>query len=238
MAHHAPDRDEGSGGLFPASPQWRAVIGIVAVAVAGTVTAGLWVTGGLAPAAATGAEPGSEASNDMLTLTVHEATINPGEDGIGPTLDVRADLVSKDTRPFDVGALDRIITAELTPGGLETAQLEVVFTRYPEGYIFDIQPDMPEEVVLSWTLIEAGAEEEDGPLGELSGGLAGDPSDPLDLDALLEEPKDLSGLVAQEESATITVADAVFEEGFTDQTERWTATDETTGRFILPLDEG
>ncbi|MFC4564048.1 hypothetical protein ACFO4E_19475 [Nocardiopsis mangrovi] len=235
MAHHAADPGEGSGGFLPQSPLWRAVTAVVAVTVAGAVTAVLWVTGGLAPAAATAEEPGGEAANDMLTLTVHDAAINPEGDSMGPTLDVRADLVSKDTRPFDVGALNRIVTAELTPGGLETAQLSVVFTRHPDGYVSEIQPDMPEEVVLSWLLVEAGTEpEDDNPLGAL----AGEEPPSMDFDWLLEEPKDLSGLVAEEESATIVVTDAAFEEGFTDQTERWTPGDETVGRFSLPLDEG
>jgi hypothetical protein len=228
VAHHAPAGDEGPGQFLPESRLLRAVLALVASAVAGMVALLLWVTGGLESAdAAADTAPGTPVTNDMFTLTVHDAAITTDPELGGSSLVVRADLRSHDTRPFTGGDLGRIIEPKLDPHLLEPGPLSIAFERHPDGVVSGVQPDMTEEVTLSWPLSKVDPEAEK------------DPDAPVfDPDQLFAEPEDLSAEIAREESVTLRVFDAEYASGFTDQSESWGPGGTTLAAITLPLDKG
>ena len=154
VAHHAPDFAYGPGSLLPRSGPLRAAIVLVGTAVAGGAILLIWALGGLAPAKPPLTDPGTPVTNDMFTITLHEAELVENE--ILGTLEVRvrADLTSHHTEPFWPAELRLILNPKLTPGDVELKATSAFLERRPDTPAGMIQPEMPEEVVLTWPMPE------------------------------------------------------------------------------------
>lgn len=222
---------------------WRAAILLMATSVLGAATLALWATGGLARADATPEkEPGDTVRTAMYTLTPHKAEF-VSDDSKLTALQVRADLVSNDTKPIPVGSLDLVIDVGFPSGRIDASALNVRYVRHPDGLVFNIQPDMREEVLMTWSLRKAeggdGQEQQkdsDNPLA----GLGGEPDqgDPFDFDSLMEKPEDVAPLAEKEDEVTLTFSETEFSPGFTDQSKSWKSTDEVAAEVSLPLGQG
>ncbi|MFD0773548.1 hypothetical protein ACFQZ2_06360 [Streptomonospora algeriensis] len=245
MAHHVPDpADEPPTGLFPQSTAWRAAIALIASAALCAAALALWATGGLARAdTAPDQEPGTEVRTAMYTLTPHEAELVTGDDGL-TALQVRAELVSEHTEPIPLSAIRQVIDVDFPSGRIEAPALTFGYVRHPDGLVFEVQPDMREEVLMTWSLRKAEAadrqkeqqEESDNPLAGLSG--VSDRSEPVDLDSLMETPEDVAPLAEKEDEVTLTFHETEFSPGFTDQTKRWVPADAVAAEVSFPLGQG
>ncbi|MUL44093.1 hypothetical protein FZ103_23525 [Streptomonospora sp. PA3] len=244
MAHHAPDPADQPGGLLPQSTLGRVAIVLVAAAVLGAATLALWAAGGLARADVTPRlKPGTEVRTAMYTLTPHKAEFVKDDAGL-TALQVRADLVSNDTKPIQVSALDQAIQVSFPSGAIDAAVLSVTYTRHPGGLVFEIQPGMREEVLLTWSLRKAEAEDKkkqqeqnsDNPLAGLGGEQV--EGGGIDLETLMETPEDVAPLAEKEDEVTLAFSEMEFAPGFTDQSKSWKTTDETAAEVAFPLGQG
>lgn len=244
MAHHAPDPADEPGGFLPQSNLRRAVVVLVAAAVLGAATLALWATGGLERAdAAPKQDPGSTVRTRMYTVTPHRAEFVTADDG-RTALQVRAELVSKHTEPFAVSSLESVIKVSFPSGDIDAERLDLTYTRNPEGFVSEVQPDMREDVLMTWTLRKAEAEDKkkqqeensDNPLA----GLEGEPAEEggLDLGPLTETPEDVAPLAEKEDKVTLSFSKTKFAPGFTDQNKSWRAVGGTAAKISFPLGKG
>ncbi|QBI51934.1 hypothetical protein EKD16_00565 [Streptomonospora litoralis] len=217
---------------------------LVAAAVFAVATLALWATGGLARADPTPEqEPGTEVRTKMYTLTPHKAEFTTGSDGL-TALRISADLVSNHTKPFQVSELNRTIEIDFPSGRIDPAQLSLTYARQPDGFVFEVQPAMREEVLMTWTLRKAEAEDKrnqqeedsDNPLAGLGGEPAGDGG--FDLGALTEQPEDVAPLAKKEEKVVVSFNENEYVSGFTDQRKRWQPTERAAAQISFPLGEG
>ncbi|GAA4919164.1 hypothetical protein GCM10023405_48620 [Streptomonospora salina] len=215
---------------------------LTGTAVLSAATLALWAGGGLARADTDpGRQPGDTVRTAMYTMTPHEAEFVTDDTGT-TALQVRADLVSEHTEPVPVSAFGRAIGVAFPSGEIDASALSVSYTRHPDGLVFDIQPDMREEVLMTWSLQKAESdgqdrqEDSDSPLA----GLGGDPgpSDPLDAESLLEGTEDVAPLAEKEDTVTLTFNKTEFSPGFTDRSESWRPTDEVAAETSFPLRKG
>ncbi|GAA4954648.1 hypothetical protein GCM10023224_45090 [Streptomonospora halophila] len=243
MAHHAPDTEDVSSGLLPQSTLWRVVILLVAAVVLAAATLVLWATGGLARADATPeAEPGTEVRTAMYTLTPQKAEFVKDDAGL-TALQVRAELVSNDTKPIQVSQLGHVIEVDFPSDGIDASALSVAYVRHPGGLVFEIQPKMREKVVMTWSLRKAEQDDKDQEQQEQSdnplAGLGGPgSSEPFDLDDLMKTPEDVAPLAEKQDEVTLTFNETEFSPGFTDQSKTWKATDDVAAEVTFPLGQG
>ncbi|GAA2013743.1 hypothetical protein GCM10009799_47620 [Nocardiopsis rhodophaea] len=208
----------------------RAALATTGVIVAALLILILWAQGGLDSAEATGptSPAGTAVRNDLFTITPHTAEIVTNTDTGGSELRIHADLVSHHTDPVYSTAVLGALEPDLAPAKLETEYGSIAFERRPDSTVGRIQPEMPEKALISWPLARPGgdsdADDESESIDEL-----------LDVDKLLEPPDDVSDQVARVDRVTLTVLDAEFSAGFTDQSERWFPGDTTVGRVALAL---
>ncbi|GAA3729995.1 hypothetical protein GCM10022205_13970 [Spinactinospora alkalitolerans] len=114
----------------------------------------LWRMGGLAKASEQPpSEPGKPVRNALFTITVHDATVV--SDTLGPAVQVRADLTSHDKNPVSYSYIDDMLQLTLSPGGAKVdGAMTAALERDPEGFAGDVQPEMPETVLMRWPLPE------------------------------------------------------------------------------------
>ncbi|MDA0564656.1 hypothetical protein LG943_09995 [Streptomonospora sp. S1-112] len=237
MAHHAPHAQGPGGGFLPEGRLARALIALGASVLLIVSAVAIWAAGGFEPAdAAPAAQPGTRVETRQFTLTPHEAVFTEDPDTGLTVLQVRADLVSNDTKPYYADSIDQSIEVEFPSGKLEATMLTVKYTRHPEGLVSQIQPDMPEEALLVWSLGKPDEKDKDcdDPLARLE---CEREQAEIDWDAILEDPPDLGPAVAEEREITLTIHQNVYQPGFTDQSERWFAEDDVAAKITLPVSE-
>ncbi len=229
VAHHAPDPEEAPLVRLPRSTRARlaaVTVGVLAVAAA---VAGLWAGGGLESATATEhrtVEPGDEIRNSLIELRLHEAAFGRNPDTGQFTLDIRADIESRFNEPVSVSEIGGLFKPRFGRKDLAPGPMRMALTRHPEVTASDLQPGMPEEVVLSWPLSEDDPDDTTPKTGEEIFG-----------EDLLAEPDDVSGQIAQVDEVEVTVTGAKYEAGFTDETKRWWTDNRPRAVVDLPVDE-
>lgn len=132
----------------------------------GTLIAALWYVDGFATASEKPPEPpGTAITNDLFTVTLHEAEITT-EEMFGESsqvLQIRADLRSREREPVRASTIaEDLMDVELLPSGdSPDSRVEILLERRSEaGLVTWIQPDMPETMLLRWPLPE-GLQAED-----------------------------------------------------------------------------
>lgn len=198
---------------------------VLAVALAMT---GLWAAGGLETSKSTDfrdVAPGEPVRNSLLELKLHEAAFSQDPDTGAHTLQIRADIETRFNEPVPVANLTGMIDPRFGRKDLSATGLSVALTRQPDRTVFDLQPEVREEAVLTWRLTDDDPDAEPKSAEEI-----------FDDENFLE-PADVSEQVAQVDQVKVTVTGAVYESGFTDQAKRWWHDTNTRGIVYLPIEE-
>ncbi|WP_026120693.1 hypothetical protein [Nocardiopsis potens] len=230
MAHHLPDLDDGPDLPLPRTVRGRVLLAAAGAPVIALLLVALWLTGGLDDAKAVQfktAEPGKAVQNKLLKATLHEASVGADPDLGGYRLEVRAELESLADEPVPASQLNTLFKVDFGRKDLKAETMRVRLVRLPDTELGDLQPKMPEEVVLVWTLAEGDPADDKIKTAEETFG-----------EDFLAEPDDVSAQLAEVDKAEITVTGAKFEPGFTDPAKRWWTDDKTAGVYTLPLEKG
>ncbi|MDA2806806.1 hypothetical protein [Nocardiopsis suaedae] len=198
---------------------------VLAVALALT---GLWAAGGFEASKSTDfrdVEPGGLVRNSLLELKLHEAAFSQDPNTGAHTLQVRADIKSRFNEPVPVSNISGMIDPRFGRKDLSASAMRMSLTRQPDRSVFELQPEVPEEAVLTWQLTD-----DDPDAGPKKAEEIFDEEDLL-------EPDDVSEQVAAVDRVKVTVTGAEYDAGFTDQTKRWWGDTNTRGIVYLPIDE-
>ncbi|MDA2809347.1 hypothetical protein O4J56_01740 [Nocardiopsis sp. RSe5-2] len=229
MAHHAPDPGEDTPlARLPRRSRatlLAAAVSVLAVAVAVT---GLWAAGGFEASKSTDfrdVAPGKLVRNSLLELKLHEAAFTQDPDTGAHTLQIRADIKTRFNEPVPVSNIGGMIDPRFGRKDLAATSMSMVFTRQPDRSVFELQPEVNEEAVLTWQLKDEDPDAKPKSAEEVFS----------DEDFL--EPDDVSEQVAQVDQVKVTVTGASYDAGFTDQTKRWWGDTNTRGIVYLPIEE-
>ncbi|GAA1118978.1 hypothetical protein [Nocardiopsis metallicus] len=156
MVHHALPEEAPSRSWFPQDPYARFALVSCTAAVAAVALLGVTLLGGLEPAdARTGSlPPETELDSGRYKITPIGAAVVEAE--FATEVQVRVDIENGDSEPIpfpDIGTTSRLA---LQPGGAELESPSLRFLRHPSRDAIDLQPHMPEEAVLAWTVENPG----------------------------------------------------------------------------------
>ncbi|GAA1095559.1 hypothetical protein GCM10009605_35490 [Nocardiopsis composta] len=230
VAHHMPDLDDGPDIPLPRTVRGRVLLAAAGAPVIALLLVALWLTGGLDNAKATEfktVQPGKTVQNKLLKVALHEAAAGQDPDVGGYRLEIRAELESLVDEPVPASQLNTLFKVDFGRKDLKTEAMRVRLVRQPGTDLGDLQPKMPEEVVLVWALAEGDPAKTEFKTAEETFG-----------EDFLAEPDDVSEQLSRVDKADVTVTGAVYEPGFTDTSKRWWTDDKTVGVYPLPLEKG
>ena len=228
MAHHAPDPGEETPlARLPRRSRATLLAATVSVLAVALAITGLWAAGGLEASKSTDfrdVEPGELVRNSLLELRLHEAAFSQDPNTGAHTLQIRADIKTRFNEPVPVSDIGGMIDPRFGRKDLSARSMRAVLTRQPDRSVFELQPEVEEEAVLTWQLTDEDPDAKPKGAEEV-----------FSEDFL--EPADVSEQVAAVDQVKVTVTGASHDAGFTDQTKRWWSDSNTRGIVYLPIEE-